>query len=49
VHPEIAYHAGVILKAINREKDAMEFFSATVRHPQPFAGKEHARTILEAG
>ena len=46
VHPEIAYHAGVILKALNREEHAMEFFSAAVRHPQPFAGKEHARTIL---
>jgi uncharacterized protein HemY len=49
VHPEMAYHAGMILKALNHEEHAIEFFSAALRHPQPFAGKDHARTILGAG
>lgn len=48
VHPEMSYHAGVILKALNQEERAMEFFSAAVQHPQPFAGKDHARAILGA-
>jgi len=49
VHPEMAYHAGMILKALNHKEHAIEFFRAALRHPQPFAGKDHARTILGAG